>query len=62
MATMGVGAPPLEPTLDRMVGKVHCPTWSLDLFLLQGLDVRLAWVHVAGVLRLNSAAYSHIAN
>ena len=25
-------------------------------------DVRLAWVHVAGVLRLNSAAYLHIAN
>ena len=24
-------------------------------------DVRLVWVHVAGVLRLNSAAYLHIA-
>ena len=27
----------LEPTLDRMVGRVHCPPWSLDHFLLQGL-------------------------
>ena len=69
------GAPLLEPAHDRTVGRVHCPKWSLDLFLLQGLPletrwlpgqrpvggarpelvryhVRLAWVHVAGVLRL----------
>ena len=39
-----VGAPPLEPTLDRTVGRVHCPTWSLDLFLLQGLPSETRWL------------------
>ena len=38
------GAPPLEPTHDRMVGRVHCPTWSLDLFLLQGLPSETRWL------------------
>ena len=40
----GVGAPPLEPTLDRTVGRVHCPKWSLDLFLLQGLPLETRWL------------------
>jgi hypothetical protein len=34
----------MEPTLDRTVGRVHCPTWSLDLFLLQGLPSGTRWL------------------
>jgi len=34
----------LDPTLDHMVGRVHCPTWSLDRFLLQGLPSETRWL------------------
>jgi len=29
---------------DRTVGRVHCPMWSLDLFLLQGLPSETRWL------------------
>jgi len=35
---------PLEPTLDHMVRRVNCPTWSLDRFLLQGLPSETRWL------------------
>ena len=38
------GAPLLEPAHDRTVGRVHCPKWSLDLFLLQGLPLETRWL------------------
>ena len=38
------GAPLLEPAHDRTVGRVHCPKWSLDLFLLQGLPSETRWL------------------
>jgi len=34
----------LEPTHDSMVERVHCPKWSLDLFLLRGLPLETRWL------------------
>ena len=39
-----VGTPLFEPAHDRTVGRVHCPKWSLDLFLLQGLPLETRWL------------------
>ena len=34
----------MEPAHNRMVGRVHCPTWSMDRFLLQGLPSETRWL------------------